>query len=68
MIRGYDTAGNVIETHEHAGEFKDWLKDRTPIGCAEQLDSVSISRVRVCFAFARATFRDSNPHKLTEAH
>ena len=56
VIRGYDTAGNVIETHEHAGEFKDWLKDRTPIGCAEQLDSVSISRVRVCFTFARATF------------
>jgi len=23
-IRVYDTAGNVIETHEHAGEFKDW--------------------------------------------
>ena len=22
MIRFYDTAGNVIETHEHAGKFK----------------------------------------------
>jgi hypothetical protein len=21
VIRGYDDAGNVIETHEHAGEF-----------------------------------------------
>jgi hypothetical protein len=24
MIRVYDDAGNVIETHEHAGEFKEW--------------------------------------------
>jgi hypothetical protein len=23
-IRVYDEAGNVIETREHAGEFKDW--------------------------------------------
>jgi hypothetical protein len=24
VIRVYDSAGNVIETHEHAGQFKDW--------------------------------------------
>jgi hypothetical protein len=24
VIRVYDSAGNVIETHEHAGEFKEW--------------------------------------------
>jgi len=24
MIRVYDAVGNVIETHEHAGDFKDW--------------------------------------------
>jgi hypothetical protein len=24
VIRVYDEAGNVIETHEHAGQFKDW--------------------------------------------
>jgi hypothetical protein len=24
MERVYDEAGNVIETHEHAGQFKDW--------------------------------------------
>ena len=24
VIRAYDEAGNVIETHEHAGEFKEW--------------------------------------------
>jgi hypothetical protein len=24
VIRIYDAAGNVIETHEHTGEFKEW--------------------------------------------
>jgi hypothetical protein len=24
VIRVYDAAGNVIETHEHTGEFKGW--------------------------------------------
>jgi hypothetical protein len=24
LIRVYDEAGNVIETHEHAGDFKKW--------------------------------------------
>jgi hypothetical protein len=24
VIRVFDEAGNVIETHEHAGEFKEW--------------------------------------------
>ena len=24
VIRVYDEAGNVIKTHEHAGDFKDW--------------------------------------------
>ena len=24
VIRVYDDAGNVIETHEHAGDFKQW--------------------------------------------
>jgi hypothetical protein len=24
VIRVYDEAGNVIETHEHSGEFKEW--------------------------------------------
>jgi hypothetical protein len=24
MIRVYDEAGNVIETHEHKGDFKNW--------------------------------------------
>jgi hypothetical protein len=24
VIRVYDAAGNVIQTHEHAGEFKEW--------------------------------------------
>jgi hypothetical protein len=24
VIRVYDEAGNVIETHEHKGKFKEW--------------------------------------------
>jgi hypothetical protein len=24
LIRVYDDAGNVIKTHEHKGDFKDW--------------------------------------------
>ena len=24
ITRVYDEAGNVIETHEHAGDFKEW--------------------------------------------
>jgi hypothetical protein len=24
VIRVYDEAGNVIETHAHTGDFKDW--------------------------------------------
>jgi hypothetical protein len=24
VIRVYDTAGNVIEIHEHKGDFKEW--------------------------------------------
>jgi hypothetical protein len=24
VIRVYDESGNVIETHEHKGDFKDW--------------------------------------------
>jgi len=24
VVRIYDEAGNVIETHEHAGELKEW--------------------------------------------
>jgi hypothetical protein len=24
VIRVYDDVGNVIETHEHAGDFKEW--------------------------------------------
>ena len=24
MIRVFNEAGNVIETHEHAGDFKEW--------------------------------------------
>ena len=30
VIRLYDAAGNVIETHEHAGEFKEWSSFQNP--------------------------------------
>ena len=26
VIRVFDDAGNVIETHKHVGDFKEWLK------------------------------------------
>ena len=28
VVRVYDEAGNVIETHEHAGDFKEWQRDQ----------------------------------------
>ena len=28
VIRVYDDADNVIETHEHAGDFKEWQRDQ----------------------------------------
>jgi hypothetical protein len=28
VIRVYDEAGNVIERHEHAGNFKEWQRDQ----------------------------------------
>jgi hypothetical protein len=29
VIRVYDDGGNVIETHEHAGDFKKWWTIKT---------------------------------------
>jgi hypothetical protein len=26
VIRVYDEAGNVIETHQHKGDFKEWSR------------------------------------------
>src|SRR5262249_14123896 len=31
VIRVYDAAGKVIETHQHKGEFKEWLTGLNPI-------------------------------------
>ena len=64
VIRVYDAAGNVIETHEHAGEFKEWRVHFCPENAARLLSmgkapiirfrgrwpNVSIGRV----GFARA--------------
>ena len=30
VIRVYDDVGNVIETHEHKGDFKEWLVCHPP--------------------------------------
>jgi hypothetical protein len=38
VIRVYDQAGNVIETHRHAGDFKEWvtvLYRRSPLQSAD---------------------------------
>jgi len=64
VIRVYDSAGNVIQTHEHAGEFKEWRVHFCPENAARLLSmgkapiirfqgrwpNVSIGRV----GFARA--------------
>jgi hypothetical protein len=31
LIRVYDDAGNMIETHVHAGDFKEWCLSGRPI-------------------------------------
>src|SRR5260370_42390748 len=28
LIRVYDDAGNVIQTHEHEGDFREWQRDK----------------------------------------
>ena len=40
VIRVYDEAGNVIETHEHAGDFK---QSSSPFTCAKRPRSLSRS-------------------------
>ena len=47
MIRVYDEAGNVIETHEHAGDFREWV---TPL-CAT-LSSMRIVKLSLTIAAA----------------
>ncbi len=37
VIRVYDSAGNVIDTHEHAGEFKEWRVHFCPENAARLL-------------------------------
>ena len=49
VIRVYDEAGNVIETHEHAGEFKKFLLIDYPafstIRAARKSDTFSLGKV-----------------------
>jgi hypothetical protein len=46
VIRVYDEAGNVIQTHEHAGEFKEPWTLALEIGCT--------ATPRACVALARS--------------
>jgi hypothetical protein len=54
MIRVYDAAGNLIETHEHAGDFKVCEARETKSRHAR-------SRKVVNFSCARATKRFPSP-------
>lgn len=46
VIRVYDEAGNVIETHEHTGDFREWSNDGQrgicQIGKKKCLDSFNV--------------------------
>jgi hypothetical protein len=44
VIRIYDEAGNMIETHEQAGEFKEWWDDMT---VGEVLGFIAINAVLI---------------------
>jgi hypothetical protein len=55
LIRVYDEGGNVIETHEHKGEFREWGTSTTDHpGRARQLyyESLAIQSIRACLANA----------------
>jgi hypothetical protein len=45
MICAYDDAGNVIETHEHKGEFKEWYVFAKP---AETLRHLRLPELVTC--------------------
>ena len=57
VIRVYDYAGNVIETHQHKGEFKEWLTSRQFI--TERNEATAPGRKRV------AAFRGLKPCRCT---
>jgi hypothetical protein len=68
VIRVYDEAANVIETHEHAGEFKEWRVRLTSILAAFADDLVDAG-VRIIFNYSEGlldvpsdvTVHTSNP-------
>ena len=45
VIRVYDEAGNVIETHEHAGDFKEWQRDHNV--CDYRVSAAHLSTARI---------------------
>jgi hypothetical protein len=66
VIRVYDEAGNVIETHEHAGEFKARIADSSSI------NGVNFSSARTTKRFpsrCASTIRIVRPSESTaETH
>jgi hypothetical protein len=71
LIRVYDEAGDVIETHEHAGDFKEWWdfslmrlgtvairvsdEDRSPVGSSAAIVLVQIPEFDVLGGTCGAT-------------
>jgi len=45
LIRVYDEAGNVIDTHEHAGDFKEWQRDQNV--CDYRVSAAHLSTARI---------------------
>ena len=42
MIRVYDEAGNVIQTHEHKGDFKEPQPAKNPMVSVEELGAALV--------------------------
>ena len=58
VIRVYDAAGNVIETHEHAGDFKEW---KQPIARSLYAESWLI----VWSSFCNRRFSTNRPQSIS---
>ena len=54
VIRVCDSAGNVIETHEHAGEFKEYLSSGIRPFCACGICTIPWEIVQLLFVILPA--------------
>jgi len=59
VIRVYDAAGNVIETHEHKGDFKEWWCSTALLTVQHRL-RCSFAQFKLCVHFlqVRSQFCD----------